>query len=502
MKKILLSFLLLSCVFSYSQTLVPDNSFGDNGTARFSRNEFYPNRGLLVNNNYFFMSTQSIGKINYNGQIVTGFGTNGFLNLNIPNETVTLTNFVFENNYFYIYGKIKNNSTANENMYIAKIDPNGNFDSSFGTNGIFKTDLGANESISSVVVESDGGLYCVGSKYSPSKMIHFKVNPNGTLNTAFSPNGYKEINSSFSTLGASIIRYNNGYLLIGTIAIPANNTTHPEMIIVNVNGDGNVQTNFGNSGIKQVKFNSSEYFFTANINDIQFTDNKLFVNYEYAFSSNYMGSNLLIYNLENNITVYNENQSQNFYFIVDSSIYTTEFCPRCCFMSMCTSSYNLNKKNLDGTAEVSFHINGSYNYSFVYSTHPWTANNGSSLSRVIIKDDNGKFLIGGYVTAPYGIQGFSLLRVEPGVLGVNDNKFKTFALYPNPFDDELNFQSDNPVKSLEIYDLTGRMLNKPISRYENGITTFSTYNITEKGTYIVKILTSEEKVIIRKVIKK
>ncbi|MFA7687807.1 MAG: T9SS type A sorting domain-containing protein [Moheibacter sp.] len=81
-------------------------------------------------------------------------------------------------------------------------------------------------------------------------------------------------------------------------------------------------------------------------------------------------------------------------------------------------------------------------------------------------------------------------------LGVDDVNANLFSVYPNPVNDVLNISGKNRIDSVEIFDLTGRILSADSQIQENQID-FRSY---EKGTYLVRIQ-SGKKVQTVKVIK-
>ncbi len=102
MKTILILIVFVFNINMFSQTYILDDAFGSSGIMKYNKNIEVKN-GLLVNNNYYFISTNAIVKIDYNGQIVSNYGVNGLKSLQQTNETLTITSFVFHNNFFYVY---------------------------------------------------------------------------------------------------------------------------------------------------------------------------------------------------------------------------------------------------------------------------------------------------------------------------------------------------------------------------------------------------------------
>lgn len=50
------------------------------------------------------------------------------------------------------------------------------------------------------------------------------------------------------------------------------------------------------------------------------------------------------------------------------------------------------------------------------------------------------------------------LEIECGILGIQDQETKSFLIYPNPTNSELNIQSDKTIKSVDIFSQFGALI--------------------------------------------
>lgn len=80
----------------------------------------------------------------------------------------------------------------------------------------------------------------------------------------------------------------------------------------------------------------------------------------------------------------------------------------------------------------------------------------------------------------YGVLNF--YKTYQSFLGVTDVNKTKIQIYPNPAKDVVNLKSDNPIRSVEIYDSLGRIVKNEVSK---------TINISElvKGIYFLKVKT-------------
>ncbi len=136
----------------------------------------------------------------------------------------------------------------------------------------------------------------------------------------------------------------------------------------------------------------------------------------------------------------------------------------------------------------------------------WQSNYGGSLSEQansIFQNEESIYVTGfsysndGDLTENAGDADIWFLKFNFTDLGLNQISKNSLQIYPNPVRDILNIQSDENLKQIEIYDLTGKLIQ--------------TYKISEKsiqlnveqlnkGVYVVKIIT-ESSSVSKKIIK-
>ncbi len=79
---------------------------------------------------------------------------------------------------------------SNSDLALARYNPDGSLDTSFGGNGIVTTNVaGANDSLGDLAIDQNGRIVVVGSSYSLSGFTAARYNPNGSLDTSFSDDG-------------------------------------------------------------------------------------------------------------------------------------------------------------------------------------------------------------------------------------------------------------------------------------------------------------------------
>jgi uncharacterized delta-60 repeat protein len=76
---------------------------------------------------------------------------------------------------------------SNGDFALARYHPDGTLDTSFGTGGLVLTDFGSSESASALVLQSDGKLVAAGGSIDDFALARY--NPNGNIDTSFGTGG-------------------------------------------------------------------------------------------------------------------------------------------------------------------------------------------------------------------------------------------------------------------------------------------------------------------------
>lgn len=507
MKSLPFLIILLFSLNCRAQNYGLDTTFGDAGTKSGLVTNFYPENGLLINNNYYFVnSTHQIAKIDYNGNPVINFGTNGVLSLTNPNRTYKILNFKFIDGYFYMYGESTNTTNNNKDIFICKIDERGNADTTFGNNGIVTIDFGNNEIISDFIMEPNGNLLCLGTQYFsdyniPSKLIYFKLFSNGNINTAFESNGYKSYTVDLSSSGIVAVQRTEGkfihplngkYLLSGTYKTqtpgsPGLGVRKEELLLTKIDNDGIIDTTFGNGGYQLVYLEGgmSNY-----VNDVQVINNNLYAKFFYAWSASTSGTKVLRYDLTTNQTIFNRPTLYSSYLKAESDGFYISGHERCSFPPSCQRKYNLKKYLSNGDLDPNFSDNGNYLFRFPNNSFH------EDISSMHIKEANGKILIAGYSKDL-----FSLVRIKEQALGNPEFDSNTVSIYPNPFTDNFNINCDVAIKTVELFDLVGRKIEDLEFKAIDSNSYVVVPKISKTGIFVIKITSTDNKVLFKKIIK-
>lgn len=513
MKTLLLAIFTLLSLSLLGQTYILDQTFGNNGALQLGLGKSVTD-GFVANNTAYLLAQGHLLKVNSDGTNLNEYHFN--FTAPIP-TTFIVDNFKLINSSIYLYGYIAFNNTYQYDIFIGKMDLNGNPDLNFGINGMKIIDFGQTEMLSDILETPNGELLCSGVRFQnleqQSNIIVFKINAlTGDLNSSFDSNGYKTFTSNLTGTGdynpfrgGFIFNYDNGYLLAGNNS--QNSISY--LTLIKIDGNGNADSNFGVNGYKSIP--CSHY--TSTFEKISIHDNKIYGNYSYPAGSLGTSSNIICYDLINDQTLFDfspfgySTKYVNSFNIFNNSIYNTY---RSNYYNN-TDKFYVEKRFINsGLLDSSFHINGQYSY----NSPSLSTYNFQDEARVILKlgDD---FLIAGYSKYTYAIaptfpfiesvyEGGTLIKITLGIL-LETNNYESnntsVDLYPNPFENEIKFEFNTQIKYISIYDLVGRKIIDPKYHSNDNIVTIDLADISNKGTYLIKINTAEDTIISKKIVK-
>ncbi|MFM7561483.1 MAG: beta strand repeat-containing protein, partial [Planctomycetota bacterium] len=185
-----------------------------------------------------------IARLNADGTLDTSFGTSGKVIQSFGNSDGALSVALQSDGKIVVSGW-----TANGETGVIRLNTNGSFDTTFGTNGLVTNGVSGYDQGTSVAIQSDGKIVIGGhgNAGSGSGFFLMRLNANGSLDTTFSPGGADGdgklvtwINAA-SEWGSAITLQTDGKILItGNI--------NGNFGVARVNTDGSLDTSFGTAG--------------------------------------------------------------------------------------------------------------------------------------------------------------------------------------------------------------------------------------------------------------
>ncbi|PWN70383.1 hypothetical protein C1631_010440 [Chryseobacterium phosphatilyticum] len=236
---------------------------------------------LPDNSAYLYVDGQDfrfgIIKLNAGGTLDTSFNGTGrktYVHNRPGDYTSSVT--IDDNNNYYITTSNFNKDERIHDVFIRKFNADGSIDTSFGVNGISKQAPEPNKGFTakSIAITPDNKILVLMKGYSPIRNILMRLNSDGSLDTSFGQNGYKNLTGleTFNSRTMKII--NNKIYLVGDNNKSGTYNYMPMIAKLDING--NLDTSLNNVGIMtQTIYNG----YDAKFNDIvlQPTTNKLLV---------------------------------------------------------------------------------------------------------------------------------------------------------------------------------------------------------------------------------
>ncbi|UPQ79011.1 T9SS type A sorting domain-containing protein [Flavobacterium azooxidireducens] len=267
-------------IAKYLNNGVLDTSFANNGLlidSMFNGSDNAVSAKELSNGKIVVMGTNvdshvrvTMLMINNNGSIDTSFGSNGKKILNFPNNSrrysISQMELVGTNKIIIAGNSTLNNTSVNEkDIFVAKLNIDGSFDSSFGVNGLSILNItNYSENVAELSFYDNGDFILTGTIYNDndsnySETVIAKFNSNGSLISGFGTNGIKIlslINSSNSLqefVRTSIIDEN--FIYIGGSYRTTYSYYNYNGFVCKLDINGDFVTDFANQGI--LSFNNN-----------------------------------------------------------------------------------------------------------------------------------------------------------------------------------------------------------------------------------------------------
>lgn len=471
--------------------------------------------------------------------INTSFGTDGYLCISGLDQTDIMGEVIKIDDYYYAL-------TGEINYYIVKFDNNGQLVSGFGNNGIVDTNL--NFSFSSSAYNTDAFikhtpdnklLVVVNPDMFELNSFMAKFDLDGDLDTSFGDNGYVLPFNEYMMELSTVALIDDGIIIVGQNRSQLN-IDENFILIFKYDYNGNVITDFGIDGAIRQDLDNDSYAvasqFHAAANSIYSTTyrssdpfiqiSRFDLNAE-IFDTNFGNDGYFIPEITGQNII-----NADFFVDEDENVYTTGSAvnpemDRYLFIRKYNSSLQLDPDFGDSGIKQINITDNSYE-------HVWSINidsNGILLTGVVAEydppfdyerivlvklDENGNFnedfgqggiIINTLFTTynrPYTtIEENGILTIAtnsitceefntPTVIQINSNgqvsvedfDNNAITLYPNPFKDTISLDNASNIASIELYDISGKLLGS-FSKPESNLN----LSHLQQGVYLLKITT-------------
>lgn len=363
-----------------------------------------------------------LGRLNENGSRDTTFN-GGFVLTRIPGASADYTwqanGLALQNDGKIVVVGRSSFGAFTTSLIVVRYQSNGTLDTTFGTNGVVRTDFEANNTGNKILIQPDGKIVVVGyNKQSDTayQQLIVRYNSDGTLDQTFSGDGFLQINLAGNyTSGSDIALQADGKILTGGVVWTLSGSPNPSAasLLVRLNRDGTFDTTFDEDGIRTVVFGTGGAFYLGFVSIAVQSDGKI-LGLDYnkkLYRFNLDGSLDTSFDFDGSRSVLRADSTVNNVVVTPSGKITVigEWAYCNCWIRY---PYHVGKYLLDGSIDNSFNGNGFLEID--------VASNTNDFGKSATYDANGRIVLGGTsatgsVLSPYenGTWSFARLAASP-----------------------------------------------------------------------------------------
>lgn len=231
---------------AYGVAVQPDGKVIAVGSANINAASFYT-RFTLV-------------RYNANGSLDASFGSAGIVSTDFFGTENVATSVSLQADGKIVVAGIAHDGSANR-FALARYNGDGSLDTIFGTGGKVTTVFfGFNDGAAAVALQADGRIVVVGHAYPGGANDQFAVaryNPDGSLDASFGADG--KVTTDFfgaNDIGQAVVLQGDGKIVAAGMAYPAGSGID-EFALARYNADGSLDPTFDGDGKTTLKFSSA-----------------------------------------------------------------------------------------------------------------------------------------------------------------------------------------------------------------------------------------------------
>lgn len=471
MTKKLFLMLLLAVQSAFAQIISKDPSFASNGVSNVANYTYawtmaQDSNGSIYSSYSIPNSTETfVYKLTANGVLDSAFGNNGKIQL--PYYTYQCQLKMQPDGKLVVFGYGNTSGGVSGSIQVGiiyRILPNGQLDTTFGTNGtsIISTGMGSDANGRSLGLILQNGKIVV-----YDSITIYRFNGDGSIDTSFGNNGSVATQGNFY-YGAFVLMDNQSNL----ICISRINSIYNNGIIEKFSPDGQPITSFGNNGILQ-----SNLVFAPLGTAIIDSNNKIVIS-----KSNSTGNEIFRLNPDGTLdNTFNSTLSILYPSALAKSIIEKD---GYYYIGGNQSSHPYIPYGSDESP--TFFTKLTQSGSIVPDFGYYPDNSFASVEEMIVNNNNIISNVGGAIVK-YIFNTITLSTVDATKMSVDIS-------FENPVRQNIIYKSEEKISKIEIYSIDGKLL-KTIQENNS--------NVSEllKGIYIAKITFENGKVSTKKLIK-
>ena len=443
-------------------------------------------------------STQfSLARYKVDGSLDETFGNLGQAITDYPELMVMSSMALQSDGKIIVAGNLYNSSISISRFVLVRYDSNGILDTSFGIDGRVITNISDKfDRITSIIIQNDDKIIASGTTSDDANYSDFSIaryNPDGTLDSSFGNNGITVTSIKTWDFGYAIVLQDDNKIVIsGSTSNEFNPVFGPDydFLVLKYDKYGVLDATFGNGGSVIIgTTEANEKALSVKV----LSDGKIIIAGEHHIMKySFMISQLLPNgdidtSYGNNGLVLNDLASQFIESVamqIDGKFLITEYHGT---GGCCSADIKLIRFLDDGNYDATFGTNGIVTADFL---------NENNQANAIVAQDDGKIVIGGVsgnqIHSDYGLARFnSELALSNPINSIVNN---TFLAYPNPVNQSVNLDfnlKESQKLDVDLFNINGvkvaNLLNKkefPLGYTSHKITLPETLS---KGVYFLSI---------------
>jgi uncharacterized delta-60 repeat protein len=214
---------------------------------------------------FTFLGNFEVVRYNPNGSLDTSFGDGGIVTTIFPQGSYAFDLALQSDGKIIAAGTVfvdfNPGDSSNTDFALARYNPDGTLDTSFGSGGTVTSDfVGAEDDAFSILVQPDGKIIAVGSANSPVDYYNFaaaRYLANGTLDSAFGTGGKVQTDfgdHNFDRARSAALQ-SDGKIVAAGFAISQNGLVQ-NFAVARYSSNGILDTSFSTDGMMQIDFGS------------------------------------------------------------------------------------------------------------------------------------------------------------------------------------------------------------------------------------------------------
>ncbi len=505
MKRNLYALLFSLSVITLASAQVPDSSFSNDGKTILPPNSQYeslsssllqPN-GKIVIGGYdydetFYYPSISLWRVNANGSVDESFGSGGHVHISGSpfggSEYGGYLALQPDNKIVGLGTDFDRDGIIKSRIVLFRLKPNGTYDSSFGKNGKAYTNFGGFTNVAgTLLLKSDGKIVVSGDLQKDNSGIQ-KVElaqylSNGRIDSSFGTSGKTESGLPFRQKGIALASLPGNKILAGFQYTQGSTF---RTCIARYNADGRLDSSFGRNGIAYNK--KDETVYTANMSLAIQGDGKIL---EYVTGE----SNNILYRYKANGSLDNTFGDGGAVTLPGGYFTLSVVLDEEQRILVNTSPFSILRYLPDGKPDLSFGTRGKLTTDFTDTIPDSFVQPG----KLLIQPDS-KIINTGYIDLTNGLQSFALARFKntsaSAIAPVAANaaaSSQPVVVYPNPVLNTLHIKglSENTQYSLSLTDREG---NIKMVRQATGAS-FLNWNVDQlkSGWYFLNVVSAKGK---------